>query len=110
LSIVELDRNKQIDALKKVGLGKGNLKQKIYELSGGQAQRVAIARILLKNASIILADEPTGALDAGTGAEIRDVLLKLVKPDTILIFATHDPNIYSYVDEVIDITQLSRRQ
>lgn len=106
LSVVEKDRTKQIEALKRVGLNKTFLGQKIYALSGGQAQRVAIARLLLKRATIILADEPTGALDAGTGEEIRDVLLTLVNPESILIFATHDPKIYNYVDEVIDISGL----
>ncbi|GAB2024850.1 ATP-binding cassette domain-containing protein [Lactovum odontotermitis] len=110
LAVVESDRSKQVEALKRVGLGKGYLAQKIYGLSGGQAQRVAIARLLLKRATIILADEPTGALDAQTGAEIRDVLLGLVNPKNVLIFATHDPEIYTRVDEVIDLSSLVESQ
>jgi putative ABC transport system ATP-binding protein len=106
LAVVEKNQAKQVEALKKVGLDESFLRQKIYGLSGGQAQRVAIARILLKKASLILADEPTGALDAGTGAEIRDVLLGLVNSETVLIFATHDPDIYQKVDEVIDLSSL----
>ncbi|HEL1032919.1 TPA: ATP-binding cassette domain-containing protein [Streptococcus equi subsp. zooepidemicus] len=95
-----------VEALHSVGLDSSFLSQCIYELSGGQAQRVAIARLLLKKACIILADEPTGALDKETGDEIIELLLSLVSPDTVLIFATHDPNVFSRVDEIIDICHL----
>ncbi|ACG62844.1 TPA: ATP-binding cassette domain-containing protein [Streptococcus equi subsp. zooepidemicus] len=97
---------KIVEALHSVGLDSSFLSQNIYELSGGQAQRVAIARLLLKKACIILADEPTGALDKETGDEIIELLLSLVSPDTVLIFATHDPNVFSRVDEIIDICHL----
>lgn len=97
---------KIVEALHSVGLDSSFLSQCIYELSGGQAQRVAIARLLLKKACIILADEPTGALDKETGDEIIELLLSLVSPDTVLIFATHDPNVFSRVDEIIDICHL----
>lgn len=105
LSVVEKDKVKQVEALQKVGLDDSFLSQKIYSLSGGQAQRVAIARILLKRARLILADEPTGALDAKTGSEIRDLLLGLANEDTVVIFATHDPDIYENVDHVINLSQ-----
>lgn len=95
-----------VEALHSVGLDSSFLSQNIYELSGGQAQRVAIARLLLKKACIILADEPTGALDKETGDEIIELLLSLVSPDTVLIFATHDPNVFSRVDDIIDICHL----
>ncbi|HEL0121382.1 TPA: ATP-binding cassette domain-containing protein [Streptococcus equi subsp. zooepidemicus] len=95
-----------VEALHRVGLDSSFLSQCIYELSGGQAQRVAIARLLLKKACIILADEPTGALDKETGDEIIELLLSLVSPDTVLIFATHDPNVFSRVDDIIDICHL----
>ncbi|MCD3418580.1 ATP-binding cassette domain-containing protein, partial [Streptococcus equi] len=95
-----------VEVLHSVGLDSSFLSQCIYELSGGQAQRVAIARLLLKKACIILADEPTGALDKETGDEIIELLLSLVSPDTVLIFATHDPNVFSRVDEIIDICHL----
>ncbi|HEL1253115.1 ABC transporter ATP-binding protein [Streptococcus equi subsp. zooepidemicus Sz105] len=97
---------KIVEALHSVGLDSSFLSQNIYELSGGQAQRVAIARLLLKKACIILADEPTGALDKETGDEIVELLLSLVSPDTVLIFATHDPNVFSRVDDIIDICHL----
>ncbi len=105
LNVVEKDKTKQVEALQKVGLDDSLLSQKIYSLSGGQAQRVAIARVLLKRASVILADEPTGALDAKTGSEIRDLLLGLANEDTVVVFATHDPNIYENVDHVINLSQ-----
>lgn len=95
-----------VEVLHSVGLDSSFLSQCIYELSGGQAQRVAIARLLLKKACIILADEPTGALDKETGDEIIELLLSLVSPDTVLIFATHDPNVFNRVDDIIDTCHL----
>lgn len=99
-------REQIVEALIRVGLDDSYLNAKIYELSGGQAQRVAIARILLKKATIILADEPTGALDQQTAQDIINLLLSLVSPQTIVIFATHDPNVYGRVNEVINLSQL----
>jgi putative ABC transport system ATP-binding protein len=90
-------------ALKQVDLADHNVNRKIYSLSGGEAQRIAIAKLLLKQPPIILADEPTGALDEATGREIIDILLGLVAPKTTIIIATHDPNVYSRVDEVIKL-------
>lgn len=90
-------------ALEKVGLTSEYLNYKIFELSGGQAQRVAIARLLLKKADIILADEPTGALDAENSQEILNLLLGLSTRETLVVIATHDPNVYSKVDEVIHL-------
>lgn len=105
LSMVEKNQQKQVETLNKVGLGEDFLKAKIYELSGGQAQRVAITRMILKSPSIILADEPTGALDEETSEEIIHLLLSLVNEKTVLIFATHNPMVYRAVDEVIDVTR-----
>ncbi|MDN6436933.1 MAG: hypothetical protein L0J80_02100, partial [Lactococcus sp.] len=75
-----------------------------------QAQRVAIARLLLKEAKIILADEPTGALDEATGQDIIALLLSLVSKDTLVIFATHDPAVYQQVDQVIDVVALKEKK
>lgn len=100
-------KNKIVDALKQVGLDESFLTNKIYELSGGQAQRVSIARLLLKKAKVILADEPTGALDKKTGQDIIKLLLELVSPETVVIIATHDTNVFQQVDKVIDMSQLS---
>lgn len=95
-----------VATLQKVGLDETYLKAKVYELSGGEAQRVSIARLLLKKAKIILADEPTGALDQATGEAITTLLLELVAPATIVVFATHDPLIFNRVDRVIDVSKL----
>lgn len=92
--------------LNKVGIDKNTLNKKIFQLSGGQAQRVAIARMILKQPKIILADEPTGALDAATGDAIIELLLDMVSPQTILIIATHDSRVFNRVDEIIDVTGL----
>lgn len=106
LKLVETNQTKLVETLEKVGLDATYLAAKIYELSGGQAQRVAIARMLLKAKKIILADEPTGALDKQTGDEIVTLLLNEAKADQYVIIATHDPDVYNRVDVVIDVTNL----
>lgn len=106
LKLVETNQTKLVETLEKVGLDATYLTAKIYELSGGQAQRVAIARMLLKAKKIILADEPTGALDKQTGDEIVTLLLNEAKADQYVIIATHDPDVYNRVDVVIDVTTL----
>lgn len=110
LSMVKHNKLAQIAVLEKVGLASSLLSSKIYQLSGGQAQRVAIARLLLKEAKIILADEPTGALDEATGQDIIALLLSLVSKDTLVIFATHDPAVYQQVDQVIDVVALKEKK
>lgn len=105
LKLVNTNTDKISAALKKVGLSKDMLRSKIYELSGGQAQRVAIARMLLKEKRIILADEPTGALDEKTGNDIIDLLFSLVDENTYIIVATHDKNVYSRADNIIDVSK-----
>ena len=103
-----LNKDKKIisEILEKVGLSRDYLKHKIYELSGGQAQRVAIARMLMKPRKIILADEPTGALDSEIGNEIINLLLSEAAKNNYVIIATHDPAVYSKVDVIIDIKDI----
>lgn len=103
-----LNKDKKIisEILEKVGLSRDYLKHKIYELSGGQAQRVAIARMLMKPRKIILADEPTGALDSEIGNEIINLLLSEATKDNYVIIATHDPAVYSKVDVIVDIKDI----
>lgn len=103
LSLVDKNVKHQLTALADYGLDKELLKSKVYELSGGQAQRVSMARMALKKPKIILADEPTGALDEKTGADIIARILQLSTPETYVIIATHDPHIYEQVDVVIDL-------
>ena len=96
-------QRKATDALEKVGLGE-RLHHKPSELSGGQQQRVAIARALVNDPAIILADEPTGALDSRSGQEIMELLLSMNKDyGTTLIFVTHDPRIGEMTQRVINL-------
>ena len=73
------------------------------ELSGGQNQRVAIARALVNNPKLILADEPTGALDKNTSKQVMEILLKLNKEGKTVIIVTHDENISKQCDRIIRI-------
>ena len=84
-------RERAINALKSVGLG-DQLKKKPSEMSGGQMQRVAIARALVNNPDIILADEPTGALDTETSVSVMDIL-KEVSKERLVIMVTHNPEL-----------------
>ena len=84
-------RKRAIEALEAVGLG-DQLRKKPAQMSGGQMQRVAIARALVNDPDIILADEPTGALDSETSVQVMDIL-KEVSKDRLVIMVTHNPDL-----------------
>lgn len=84
-------RSRAKKALEQVGLG-SQLKKKPSEMSGGQMQRVAIARAIVNNPDIVLADEPTGALDTETSLQVMDILKEISK-DRLVIMVTHNPNL-----------------
>lgn len=84
-------RKRAVDALEKVGLG-DQLYKKPNQMSGGQMQRVAIARALVNDPDILLADEPTGALDSATSVQIMEILKEISK-DKLIIMVTHNPEL-----------------
>lgn len=89
-------------ALEKVGM-KDRLSHRPNELSGGQKQRVAIARALVTKPSIILADEPTGALDSKTGVQVLNLFREINKEGTTIVIVTHDSGIGESADRCIKI-------
>ncbi len=93
-------RRRAIEALEKVGL-KDQIKKKPNELSGGQMQRVAIARALVNNPEILLADEPTGALDSETSIQVMEILREIAR-ERLVIMVTHNPELANeYADRII---------
>ncbi len=95
------ERNQRArEALEQVGLG-DRTDHRPDELSGGQQQRVAIARAIAANPSIILADEPTGALDTKTGEEILDLFEEFNKQGMTIIMVTHDPEVAERAERTI---------
>ena len=93
-------RERAIKALEQVGLG-DQLTKKPNQMSGGQMQRVAIARALVNDPDILLADEPTGALDSETSVQIMEILKKISK-DKLIIMVTHNPELAdSYASRII---------
>ena len=84
-------RRRAAEALEQVGLG-DQMKKKPNQLSGGQMQRVAIARALVNDPEVVLADEPTGALDSGTSLQVMEILRKVAK-DRLVIMVTHNPDL-----------------
>lgn len=89
-------------ALKSVGMD-SMAKKPVNKLSGGQKQRVAIARAIVNEPSVILADEPTGALDSKTSQEIMDVFKELNAKGKTVVIVTHDMGIAQQCDRIIEI-------
>ncbi len=98
----KIREGKGIEILKKLGLG-SKIKKKANELSGGEKQRVSIARALISNPSIILADEPTGNLDSENGREIMRILKTIVTTGKTVILVTHNMDDAKNADIIITI-------
>ncbi|NQX11750.1 ATP-binding cassette domain-containing protein [Microbacteriaceae bacterium VKM Ac-2855] len=90
------------DALDRVGLH-GRAREKVSRLSGGEQQRVALARLLVKSPAIVLADEPTGALDADNADTVFDVLTEIADRGASVIIATHDDRIAGRCHEHVQL-------
>jgi ABC-type lipoprotein export system ATPase subunit len=96
-------RERVMNALALVGLGKW-ADHRPYEMSGGQQQRVAIARALAANPRLIIADEPTGELDSGTGRDLLTLMRKIIDQQKVtIVMATHDPAVDEFVDIVYNL-------
>ena len=93
-------RERAAEALEKVGLA-DRMSHLPNELSGGQKQRVAIARAIVNQPAIILADEPTGALDTKTSASIMEQFKQLNEEGTTLVVVTHEPEVAEYAERII---------
>lgn len=93
--------DKIIDALNEVGLSKEDLNKKIYKMSGGEQQRVALARIILKQCKLILADEPTGSLDEKNRDNVLKILKDLQSNGKTILIVTHDTFVSNFCDRII---------
>ena len=96
-------KQKALEALKAVGIEE-LAKKPCNKLSGGQKQRVAIARAIANEPSMILADEPTGALDTKTSAEIMELFKNLNQQGRTVVIVTHDPKVAEQCDRIIEIS------
>ncbi|MEU3058686.1 ABC transporter ATP-binding protein [Streptomyces griseus] len=95
------------EALDRVGL-LGREKDQVHHLSGGEQQRVALARLIIKRPSLVLADEPTGALDEANGSMVVDILREMSRAGCTVIIATHDGSVRDRCDSVFDLAKVPR--
>ena len=101
---VEDKKQKTIELMRSVGLSEDKANRKILKLSGGEQQRIAIARSLAYNPKIIIADEPTGNLDKDTENEILKIFKRLAKDENkCIVIVTHSQNVCGNVDIVYDL-------
>ena len=98
----KIKKSKISETLKLVGLD-GYEKKMIYKLSGGEQQRVAIARVMLKPSELILADEPTGSLDPENRDIVMDLLKKLNNEGKTMLLVSHDVNVVKSADRVVEL-------
>lgn len=90
------------ESLEKVGLT-GYENKKIYQLSGGEQQRVALARLMLKPCELVLADEPTGSLDDNNKEIVMNIIKELQNQGKTIILVTHDLSLLKYADKHIQL-------
>lgn len=95
-------RQRALEALEKVGLG-ARISNRPSQLSGGQQQRVAIARALVNRPALVLADEPTGALDTETSYEVMSLLTELNDQGITIVIVTHEPDIAAQTNRIIRV-------
>jgi putative ABC transport system ATP-binding protein len=95
-------RKRALDALRRVGLG-DRISNRPSQLSGGQQQRVAIARALVNRPALVLADEPTGALDTETSYEVMNLLTELNEQGITIVIVTHEPDIAAQTKRIIRV-------
>jgi len=104
---IENKKQKAIQLMESVGLKSSYADRRILRLSGGEQQRIAIARSLSYNPKMIVADEPTGNLDKQTESEILDIFKKLAHEEgKCVIIVTHSPNVCDVVDEIYDLKKV----
>lgn len=102
LDIAGRDHKLQATALERVGLS-GREREKAHRLSGGEQQRVALARLMVKQPSLVLADEPTGALDETNGRMVVDTLRDMAREGCAVVVATHKDDVRDACDAVFDV-------
>lgn len=103
LVLKKKDDHKLDAALKQVGLDRAILETPIYILSGGEQQRVALARCILKKGNIILADEPTGNLDQENAEIVMEILSEFTKQGKVVVIVSHSKEIMQLCDRVIEL-------
>ena len=103
LSFISKDKERITEYLAMFGLGEASLYKKVYQLSGGEQQRVSLIRVLLKEPKILFADEPTASLDEKNSLFVMDTLKELRDEGVTIIVVTHDKALLPHFDRVIDV-------
>lgn len=101
----KMDKRKLDEIMKKVGLDSSYLQKKVYYLSGGEQQKVAIARMMLKPYKVVLADEPTGNLDYKNKTDVIKIFQDIKKEGKTIICVTHDKEVADSADRVINLVK-----
>ncbi|BEL06153.1 ABC transporter ATP-binding protein [Actinoplanes sichuanensis] len=102
VAVTTRDRRSSAEALQRVGLG-GRGRDRVYRLSGGEQQRVALARLIVKKPKVVLADEPTGALDSDNATMVIDVLRQMARQGCAVVIATHSKHVEGGCDATVDL-------